>query len=424
MELRELAADAYVYGFPLVFDVGQIDRFVREGVGDLPGAPFNTFAHGKHLATPKDEFVSVNNDTLYSIAQLDLSSGPVRLRVPDTGECYYVLQFVDAWSNNFAYVGKRATGTRAGEYLIVPPGWSGQADVPVIHAPTAVATIVGRIACDGPDDLPNVFALQSGFTLDGQPGNGIPDVKAPQDLLFLERLRRWMAAFPPAPADQDYAARFAPLGLLDGRPYTSADPEILAGLADGRERIEQTMKAGHQAPVNGWDVNPHAFDYNLDFFELGTLDEAAWRLPDREQSYLVRAVSARAALWGNHGYEAVYPTVRVDSDGRQLNGAHSYTLRFEELPPVGAFWSITMYAAPDYYLVDNPIGRYSIGDRTPGIQHAGDGSLTIVMSHEEPADTANWLPAPAGDFRPMMRLYMPGQAVLDGSYRLPPVVRE
>ena len=158
--------EAYVYGFPLVFDLEEVERFSKSGMGSVPAAPFNTFAHATQLAGPQDTFVSINNDTVYSIAQLDVSGGPVRLRVPDAEGRYYVLQFVDAWTNNFAYVGHRATGTKAATFLLVPAGWDGapgDGDT-VIHLPTHVATIVGRWAVAGGADMPAVRELQAGLT--------------------------------------------------------------------------------------------------------------------------------------------------------------------------------------------------------------------------------------------------------------------
>ena len=176
--------DAYVFGYPLVYDISSVQAIAAHGMGSLPAAPFNTFAHATELATPEGRFVSVNNDTLYSIAQLDLSGGPLLLHVPDTDGAYYVLQFVDAWTNNFAYVGRRATGTAEGTFLIAPPGYAG--DVPegarVIEAPTDIATIVGRLAVDGDDDVPRVLALQPQFTLTPLEGNrpvrGIPQASS------------------------------------------------------------------------------------------------------------------------------------------------------------------------------------------------------------------------------------------------------
>ena len=165
-DLAALAADAYIYGFPLVVDLQAVGGGARLGL--LAPAPFNSFSHASKLAGPEDRFVSINNDTIYSIAQVDVSGGPVLLRVPDTAGRYYVLQFVDAWTNNFAYVGRRATGTAAGSFLLVPPGWTAEAPdgAAVIEFPTEVGTIVGRWACDGPADLEAVRALQSGLSLE------------------------------------------------------------------------------------------------------------------------------------------------------------------------------------------------------------------------------------------------------------------
>ena len=436
-DLAALAADAYVYGFPLVFDLQEVDGFTRQGMGSLAAAPFNSFSHASRLAGPDDRFVSINNDTVYSIAQIDVSGGPLLLRVPDTAGRYYVLQFVDAWTDNFAYVGRRATGTAAGSFLLVPPGW--KADEPagtqVIEFPTNVGTIVGRWACDGPADLDNVRALQAGLSLEpqdaGSPAAGLPepDGTVPAELAFFEQLRTWMQACPPSDSDRDYQQRFAPLGLLDPTsPYTDCPSSVAAALTAGagaaKQQIDATLRAGGPSPVvNGWALTFHMFDYNVDHLGPGTIDDPAWKISERGTSYLARALAARGGLWGNHGYEAAYPMTYADADGAQLDGHHRYTMRFDADPPVDAFWSVTMYDLPDFYLTANPIDRYSIGDRTPGLRRDSDGSLTIVIQHDEPADTSNWLPAPAAPFRPVMRLYQPQAAVLDGTYKIPPIVK-
>ena len=182
--LIELAAEAFLYDYPLVENLAQVQRYVETGVGSNPAAPFNSFSHARKLADASDTFVTINNDTVYSMASLDLSVGPLRLEVPATGDRYYVLQFVDAWTNNIAYVGTRATGNDAGEFIIVPPDWTG--DVPAgprIEAPTMVLSIVGRFACDGPDDIPNVAALQDQTTL-------APTVPNPPSPAGIPHLRR------------------------------------------------------------------------------------------------------------------------------------------------------------------------------------------------------------------------------------------
>jgi hypothetical protein len=436
-DLTALARDAYVDGFPLAFNLEQIQRFTEEGLGSLPPAPFNSFSHARALAGPGDTFVSINNDTVYSSGPLDLTAGPLRLDVPDAGGRYYVLQFIDAWTNNFAYVGRRATGTGAAGFWIVPPGWTGElaGDLPVIHAPTALAMIVGRWAVDGEADLPAVHALQDGVrltALDDAPPAGLPrpDPSVPEELRFFEQVRVYARAYPPAPAEQEHRARFGPLGLLDETtPYAGASDELAsalrAGLAAGTERIEHASAESGAAVQNGWQLTYHVFDYNNDFFELGTLDDPQWRIADRDRARLVRAAAARAGLWGNHGYEAAYAMTWVDGDGESLFGDRAYTIRFEQEPPVDAFWSITMYDLPEYFLVANPIGRYSIGDRTAGLRRDDDGALTIVIARDDPgeAERANWLPAPDGRFRPILRLYSPRPEIFDGSYELPPIVR-
>ena len=433
-ELAALAAEAYIYGFPLLFDLQAVSGNVDMGL--IARAPFNSFSHASKLAGPEDRFVSINNDTLYSIAQADVSGGPLLLRVPDTGGRYYVLQFVDAWTNNFAYVGRRATGTAAGSFLLTRPGWQGETPggARVIEFPTDVGTIVGRWACDGPADLDAVQTLQSQLSLEpyGPPAplKGIPGPAAvPAELVFFEQMRSWMQAFPPSGPDQAYQQRFAALGLLDSAsPYPDCPPELAKALTAGAGAATQTMetalKEGGLAPVvNGWTQTFHMFDYNLDHLGPGTIDNPAWKMADRHASYLVRALAARGGLWGNHGYEAAYPMTYTDADGDQLNGYNRYKLTFAQDPPVDAFWSITMYDLPDFYLVANPIGRYSIGDRTPGLRRDSDGSLTIVIQHEKPADTSNWLPAPAAPFRPLLRLYQPQAAILDGTYEIPAITK-
>ncbi|MBM7503523.1 DUF1254 domain-containing protein [Agromyces aurantiacus] len=438
--LEDLATKAYLFGFPLVFNLDQVERYVTTGVGKNAAAPWNRFSHARALAGPEDTFVTINNDTVYSMAQLDLGVGPVRLEVPDTAGRYSVLQFVSAWTDNFAYIGHRATGTDAATYLLVPPGWAGQAapGETVVRVPTRVASIVGRWAVAGDDDLPAVHALQDATTLTpigSAAAEGLPSSEATglsEALRFFDRLRLWSQAFPPAPRDADTFAAFAPLGLTTtgATPY-GRDPELdaalEAGYAKGKDLLETIVASGGgNEVVNGWSLAYHTFDYNLDFFEVGSLDDPAFKIADPERRIVQRAGAALAGLWGNQAFEAAYIATYVDDRGDALTGEHTYTLTLSPPPPVGAFWSLTMYDVPDYYLVANPIDRYSIGDRTPGIRYEDDGSLVITISHTEPADAkarANWLPAPAGEFRPVLRMYEPAAAILDQTYLVPAITR-
>ena len=437
---RDLAAEAYLYYYPLVENLAQVGRYVSTGVGSNPAAPFNSFSHAQKLADATDTFVTINNDTVYSMASLDLSVGPLRLDVPATGDRYYVLQFVDAWTNNIAYVGSRATGNDAGSFVILPPGWNDDlpAGLPTIEASTMIVSIVGRYACLGPADIPNVVALQQQLTLAPTESSapapaGIPDVGVVADgLEFFEQARVLSQCFPEVAQDAAYASRFAALGIADeSSPYADPDPALadalIAGLAAGKAKMEAISHQGKAPVVNGWTVGLHMFDYNLHALGLGTIDEPAWKMDyEPEMRFALRAVADRLGLWGNNGYEAVYCQAFTDIDGQPLTGSAVYTMTFPEHPPVGAFWSITMYNIPDYYLVDNPIDRFSIGDRTDGIQHNPDGSLTITISHAKPTDPtarANWLPAPDDKFRLVFRLYIPQQPIINGTYEFPPITR-
>ncbi len=440
-DVVKLITEAYVYGFPLVFNLDQVVRYVTSGVGSNPQAPFNEFSHARTLAGPQDTFVTINNDTLYSMAQVDLSVGAVQLHVPDTAGRYYVLQFVDAWTNNFAYVGHRATGTGEGDFVVVPPGWKGSIPegATAIHAPTRIVSIVGRWACSGADDLAVVHDLQDATRLEPLDPTAIPegipspDSGVPDELIFLEKLRLWSQAFPPAPRDQPLQESLAPTGIGQPgeSPYTAADPafatRLAAGLAAGEATLKKVLGGGGSSPeVNGWRLTMHVFDYNLDYFEVGALDDVQFKITDPRVRVVERAAAALGGLWGNHAYEAVYIMTYHDDHGDQLSGEHTYTVRLDPPPPVGAFWSLTMYDVPNYYLTANPINRYSLGDRTPGIVYANDGSLTITISHERPSDPtalANWLPAPAGEFRPVLRMYEPAPEVLQQKYLVPAITR-
>ncbi|MBL3700766.1 DUF1254 domain-containing protein [Leucobacter luti] len=425
---------AYLYGFPLVFNLDQVARYVSTGVGKNPAAPWNAFSHARTLAGPEDKFVTINNDTVYSMAQLDMSVGPILLRVPATHGRYFVLQFVNAWTDNFAYIGHRATGSDAGEYLLVPSDWGGAAPAgaTVVRVPTRVASIVGRWAVDGDADLAAVHALQDATTLTPQdPGAaplGLPAAESASGATateageFWAKYRLWSREFPPAPRDEALLA--GTLAALDASDEAGRD----SGYAAGKAALEHILTSGAgNALVNGWNLAYHSFDYNLDYFEVGSIDDPAFKITDPQRRIVQRAGAALGGLWGNQAFEAAYIATYVDDQGEPLDGRNSYTLHLAPTPPVGAFWSLTMYDVPDYYLVPNPAGRFSIGDRTPGLEYEADGSLVITMSHAEPADPrarANWLPAPAGAFRPVLRMYEPAPEVLDQSYTVAAITRQ
>jgi hypothetical protein len=278
-----------------------------------------------------------------------------------------------------------------------------------------------------------VHALQDAFSLapleptpSAPAGLPTPDPAVGDDLRWWEEFRVALAAFPPPAVDTPYLEAAAPLQVsANVSPYVSPDPALAAVLVEGRkqgEAIIEDLAKNALKIVGGWSSAMHAFDYNLDFFEIGTVDDPQWKIADRTTAYVTRAAAARAGLWGNHGYEARYDLLWQDEHGAELSGEHVYELTLDPPPPVGAFWSLTMYDEPDYYLVANPIDRYSIGDRTPGLVVNDGGAVTNRMQADDPGDpSVNWLPAPRGAFRPVLRSYQPTGSMLDGSYALPSV---
>jgi hypothetical protein len=396
----------------------------------MPGpahAPVNQFGHLRYLATP-DETVVVtpNSATLYSSAWLDLSKEPIVLHVPDTGGRYYVMQMLDAYTNSFAYVGRRTTGTGEGDFLIVGPGWNGSlpAHTKEIQSPTNTVWIIGRILVNGPSDISNVTALQDQLTLTPLSQLGMaagagetqlsPDLLKPsadtqEKLKFFEELRVALKNNPPPEGEAALMAVFDRIGLgMNRTPYGSdMDPAMAEGLAlaipAGQQIVNDTWPDYGGNKNNGWafmtDIGTYGYDY------------------------LTRAAVAEGGLGANIPSEAVYPKAQTDSDGKPLSGAGKYVIHFPagKTPPVDAFWSLSMYNASSFMLVANPIDRYTIGDRTQGLKYNADGSLDIYIQHEAPLERSNWLPAPEGDFYLILRMYQPKPQVLNGTYQIPPV---
>ena len=371
-----------------------------------------------------------NVDTTYSVGRLDLNAGPVVIDVPSSGGRYYVIQLLDAYSNTFSYIGRRTTGTRPGSYAIVPRGYTGALPDGVrrIESPTGLVWVLGRTLVRGAGDLPAATRVMSGYRVTGL-GSWVagerqapllipafpptPPLPVPVDLSFYDALGAALAETPPPPGDGCALRAFASAGVGPGRL-----PSVEAS-GSSRAALEAAARAGRRIVRRAYARENR----------ISRTRNNGWLIPgDYVGSYgrnwLGRAVVALTALGANTPPETIYPVALTDSRGRPLDGRHRYTVRFPrgELPPVGAFWSLTMYG-DDLYLVENPAGRYSVGDRTPGLRRGRDGSLTIHIQRRPPggAAGANWLPAPAGRFRLGMRLYEPGPGALSGAWQPPPV---
>ena len=443
--LYSLALQACIYCWPL-FEMQRMRA--ATSARKAPGQGFagpspesserwcNLFTHErKLLAAGTSRVVMPNNDTLYTNAWFDLSATPLVISLPATAARYYVLGMLDYYTNPFASVGTRTTGNAAGSVLLSGPGWHGEVPAehraPARHLRSATdwVWVIGRILVDGAQDVPSVNALQDQFRVqtldDWRAGRASPArhfdsrfaSNAPFSVQrFLDMVNDALRICPPPARDKALVAQFGALGI---GPAASATPSSGARHALAR--------ACAQAQVL-LDSPEH------DVFGTGSSSgQAGWRQPFQlGQHYgddlLLRAFVSRQAIGALETREAAYPRCETDADGALLSGAHRYTIRFEpgRLPPVDAFWSITLYRASDCFLVDNPIGRYAIGDRTTGLVHDADGGLTLTISHTAPADAvqrANWLPAPADRFFLCLRAYLPRPELIGGQYRLPAAQR-
>lgn len=420
----QLATEAYVWGYPLVVTERTLQLFgLATPVNQLRFQPTLSDASSRSVVAP-------NADTLYAIAPLDLRGGPLVLTVPAIHDRYYAFQFMSAYTDSFAYVGTRATGGEAGSWVITPPGWTGTlpAGAHRISAPTPQVVLLGRFLVDGKADVANVHALgthislQPLSTVTGAPaGAPPPALGAPKGsaqavaragLGFYDELGDALAINPPVDAyERATVARFARLGIGPGRHPSSEvhDPAVraalLAGITKGEAQL--TVASGKAArSVDGWVVSTNAGSYGHDA--------------------LTRAVVAKIGWGANIPVEAMYPHAVSDPTGGALDGAHRYVIHFPAggLPPVKAFWSITLYG-PDHFFVPNPINRFAIGDRTKGLQHGTGGSLDLYLQHDPPpGHEANWLPTPvSGPFYLSLRLYLPEQPILDLTYRYPTIQR-
>lgn len=432
---------AYLYGLPSLrleefrFSSAQLTTLLgRSGMMAFSesandGVQYNEWLHVRQLQNPKTRSGgSPNVDTLYSTAFYDLAAEPLVLALPAVGERYYTIQIVDANLSNVAYLGTRTTGQAAGDYLLAGPDWQGELPdgMQLLRLPSNQGFIAMRILVDGPKDVSNVIAVQNQFTMlplavqQGirQPGNlpAIAEANKAGELSAYRRIVELAQRNPPQDAGSlGIWDSLAHIGMYLDRPFDagSIDPAIKRGML----RAEQSA-----ADIIAWKVK-----------NRGYKSKTMWNVDTRGgsfgQDYLARAEGAIQGLVVHDPQEGMYFHSYHDGQGLPLDGSHDYTLHFEAgyLPPVDAFWSLTIYTS-DFNLIDNPIDRYSIGDRSKGLHYNDDGSLTLNIQSTPPKEgTANWLPAPEGEtFRLNFRMYVPKPVMRDESQLekyLPPIIK-
>jgi hypothetical protein len=437
-DAAERADEAALYALPLVImDLTRQQFFADPVTAD---ATPNRFLHVPILANPSfRSVVRPNVDTLYSAAWLDVSADPVLMTLPPSNGRYFLVQCMDAWTNVFAAPGIRTLGDKGATYAIVGPGWQGQLppEIEVLHAPTPMVWVLGRVYVRDQADLPAARAFQR--QLDLRPSSRLNDAsyqavyprppaanakrRIMRDILhdmspeaFFERFASLTAANPPSPQDAPFLRDvLAPLGLSPGKPLTWArlDDANRGALAGGLERVLRALDKGvarQQSPVTptGWSSM------------AAKLAQGNYGV-----NYRVRAAVAAIGLGANLRADAIYMNASIDGNQQPLDGRRRYRLTFAAgmAPPVHAFWSVTLYDDQGY-LIANPLERHAIksGD---ALVHEPDGSLVLYLQPDDPGPDhrANWLPTPADQrFELSLRAYWPGDELLDGRWTPPAVL--
>ncbi|WP_327139151.1 DUF1254 domain-containing protein [Nocardia sp. NBC_01327] len=415
-----IATDAYVFGYPLVL----MDATRAAAL------PANHFDHADALPTAADRsVVRLNLDTLYSQAWLDVKNEPMVIQIPqmDSGR-YWLMQFMDAWSNTrhdpSSLDPKLKSGAKSGPftYAITGPGWHGTLpdDITPLPVPTDTAWLLGRVQVNGQDDIAAVQAIQNQMKLvplsqwqsgdrdnlpapspadkSVQPSKQVADMDGPA---FFATLSALMVDNPPAAADAPAMARFAKIGLTPGGATDKVSADVLNNAATAAQKSIAAYHDPSSKNENGWTFGTNTGTYGTD--------------------YINRAYIAAHGLGANLPQDALYPTTftKADDNGTPIR----YRLHFPEgqLPPVGAFWSLTAYDA-DSFLIDNPANIFAVGHQIPVVKNP-DGSVDIAVQNADPGSTVpvgNWLPIPAaGPFSLTLRLYAPDKTAVDGTWQPP-----
>lgn len=432
-EARVIAKEAYIYGFPMV-DSYRIQHayFVNPQSPEYK-APWNHLRNTPRVYTPEDKAIQTpNSDTPYSMIGLDLRAEPMVLTLPTfENNRYFSIQLIDAYTHNFGYIGSRTTGTEGASFLIAGPDWNGPTPKgikQVIRSETQLVLGVFRTQLFHPDDLENVKKLQSAYQ--ARPLSaflGEPAPKALPPITFIQpltpdaqkssleffRVLNFVLGFCPThPSEKDLLARFAKIGIVAGAPFDvgTLSPEMKTALQQGMEDAHSEFAA---------------FKRRVDAKEISSGDLFGTR-EYLKNNYLYRMAAAILGIYGNSKQEAMYPMYTVDAEKHPLDGSKKYALRFApgDLPPVNAFWSLTLYDLPASLLVANPLNRYLINSpMLPKLKKDADGGMTLLIQNESPGPEkeSNWLPAPKGPFWLVMRLYWPKPEATEGRWTAPPL---
>ncbi|MEY4160287.1 MAG: hypothetical protein RLZZ136_908 [Pseudomonadota bacterium] len=413
---QSIGLQGYIYGYPIVDLLKQQHNETHRIRADQPvAAPINTLAVYPGVLTPKTQgqLRAPNSDTLYLNAWIDLSKGPVLLDVPAMGARYYTLAFMDLYARPY-HLGTRTNGGKAMHYaLLGPSGGTVPDGYEAFRLPTDTAWMLGRVLVTDKQDEALAKRLAQAIVMRGEQGPAVSDaepLKPFDSLAYFALLNKALKNLPAIAGEKALMTGFDMAGFGPGRDFNPASLSAaqITGLGCALRIGPQVLATRGFKPTqttNGWLLSSTVGNPGFD--------------------YLLRAEIARGG-YVNDPAESIYPAAITDTDGAYLSGMQRYRIHFAKgaLPPVNAFWSITAYDMKTSQLVENPFGRYAIGDRTKGMKWGKDGSLDILLSTDRPPEgTSNWLPVPKGPFHIVTRLYLPKAEALDGRYVLPPVMR-
>lgn len=433
-EARAIAKEAYIYGFPMVDSYRIQHAYFIDSKSKEFKAPWNQIANIPRVFTHEDRAVQTpNSDTPYSWLGLDLRAEPIVLTIPpiEKGR-YYSVMLNDAYTYNFDYLGSRTTGNEGGSYAVAGPNWKGETPKgvkKVIRSETELNLLLYRVQLFSPDDLDNVKKVQAGFKV--QPLSAFLGTAAPKAapaIDFIKPLTPAAQRTSPEffnvlnfvlqfcsihPSETELMARFARIGVGAGKVF------------DATKLSSEIQTAITQGMADAW-VEFDGFLGQINAGKVFTRDLPSSRADTK--GYMYRLATAVLGIYGNSKEDAIYLLYNQDAAGQKLDGANRYTLRFApgELPPVNAFWSLTMYDSPASLMVANPINRYLVNSpMLSQFKKDADGGITILIQNESPgADKeANWLPAPKGPFLTWLRLYWPKDEALSGKWKQPPLTR-
>jgi hypothetical protein len=418
-EVKAIAEAGFIYGLPLVMNYAVQYEFTLDKASNQFKAPPNTLFNERRVFTYQDTaVVTPNSDTPYSIVWLDLRAEPMVITVPEIDKKrYFSVQLVDGSTFNYGYIGSRTTGNDGGHYMIVGPRWQGGTPAgidKVFRSGSDFSLALFRTQLFDPADMPNVIKVQDGYAAQPlsvflkqaapPPAPAIDWPKIDKELAktnFFEYLDFLLQFAPAAPDEEAIRAKLASIGVGPGKKFAFKDlsvehkAAILLAMKEGEKKVDEKA-AGIGREINGWRVGA-AFGDRAFF----------------DGDWLLRAAAVKAGIYGNDAVEAMYPQIRRTADGAELDGSkHKYTLSFpkDQLPPVNAFWSVTMYDGKTQLLIKNPIDRYLINSpMLPKMKNNKDGSLTIYVQKDSPGKDkeSNWLPATDGPIYMVMRLYWP-----------------